>query len=145
MFDQSQGFFQIKRMYSKKILIMLYNSFIHSKLCYSIDSWENASAVHLNKIIKFQKKLLRIIYRKPFRYYTNELFKKSDILKVDKLYVYKLLIKSHSLYYSASFSSPHYATRHQLYSLPIPFYSTSAGQRTSTFVTSLLWINCHKH
>ena len=61
------------------------------------------------------------------------------VLKVDKLYVYELLIKAHSLYYSASFSSPHYATRHQLYSLPNPFYSTSAGQRTSTFVTSALW------
>ena len=132
-------FFRLSEYTPKKILIMLYNSFIHSKLCYSIDSWGNASAVHLNKIIKFQKKLLRIIYRKPFRYHTNELFKKSDILKVDKLYVYKLLIKAHSLYYSASFSSPHYATRHQLYSLPNPFYSTSAGQRTSTFVTSALW------
>ena len=123
---------------------MLYNSFIHSKLCYSIDSWGNASAVHLNKIIKFQKKLLRIIYRKPFRYHTNELFEKSDILNVDKLYVYKLFIKARSLYYPASFSSPRYATLYQLYSLPNPFHSTSAGQRTPTLVASALW-KSHKN
>ena len=49
-------FFQTTRMAPKKILFVLYNSFIHSKLCFSIYLQGNASAVYLNKIIKFQKK-----------------------------------------------------------------------------------------
>jgi len=119
---------------------MLCCSLIHSKLCYSIESWGNASWVHLDRLIKFQKKIVCIIHRKTFGYHSKYLFRKSDILPVDKLFKYKLLIKAHKIYYSGSFSThSHYATRHQLQSLPVPFYSSFAGQRTSNFVISALW------
>jgi len=119
---------------------MLYYSLIHSRLCYAIESWGNASRVHLDRVIKFQKKIVRIIPLKPFGYLSKDLFRKSDILPIDKLYKYKLLIKAHKIYYSGSFSThSHYTTRHQLQSLPVPFYSSFAGQRTSNFVISALW------
>ena len=119
---------------------MLYYSFIHSKLCYSIETWGNAPQIHLKKLIQFQKTILRIINLKPFGFPTKKLFVNSDILTVDKLYKYKILIQAHQLFHSnSSLSMSHYDTRHQLLSLPVPKYLTSAGQRSFNFTTPALW------
>jgi len=108
-----------------KNLIMLYYSLIRSRLCYSIESWGNASRVHLDRVIQFQKKIVRIIHCKLFEYHSKNLFRKSDILPVDKLHKYKLLIKAHKIYYSGSFSThSHYTTRNQLQYFPVTFYSS---------------------
>mgnify|MGYP000439298498 CR=1 FL=1 len=119
----------------KKVLVMLYYSFIHSKLCYLIKTWGNAPQIHLKKLIQFQKTIVRIINLKPFGFPTKNLFVNSD-----KLYKYKILIQAHQLFHSnSSLSMSHYDTRHQLLSLPVPKYLTSAGQRSSNFTTPALW------
>ena len=133
-------FYRISAFIPKKLLIMLYYTLIHSKLCYSIETYGNASKIHLSKIIQFQKKIVRIINRKPFGFPTNDLFKTSDILTIDKLHKYKLLIQAHKLFYSKCDPAlPFYNTRHQLLSLPVPNHLTLAGQRSSNFATPALW------
>ena len=62
----------------KLILILIYNSFVNSKLSYCIEIWSNAPAVYLNKLFLMQKKIIRIINKKPFDYSTSELFKKNQ-------------------------------------------------------------------
>ena len=69
-----------------KILILIYHSFIHSKLNYCIEAWGNAPNIYLSKLINFQKKILRIIYKKPFDYPTSNLFKISKILNIHQIY-----------------------------------------------------------
>jgi len=116
-------FYRSSNFVPKKVLTLLYYSFIHSKLCYSIESWRNTSRVHLQRLIQFQKKIVRIINRKPCRFPTKDLFKTLDILTVDELYKYKILVQAHKLFYSLNSStSAHYSTRYQLLSLPVPFH-----------------------
>jgi len=83
-----------------KILIILYNSLINSKLSYCLDSWGNASQTALNKILLLQKRILQYILKKDFLHYTAPLFKKTNILQIENLYKLKILQKAHKFYYS---------------------------------------------
>ena len=85
----------------KKILIMLYNSFIISKLTYCLDCWGNAPDIHRNKIYLRQKKILRIINKKSVDYPTSELVRQDNILNIYKMYKFKVLQNAHSYFYSS--------------------------------------------
>ena len=45
----------------KKTLKQLYYSFVYPYLIYGIEIWGNASNIHLDPIIKLQKRCVRII------------------------------------------------------------------------------------
>ena len=46
---------------NKKPLVNLYHSFVFPYLTYCIEIWDNASDIHLDALIKIQKKIVRII------------------------------------------------------------------------------------
>ena len=95
---------------------------------------------YMQHIVLFNISITRIIYIMPFDYPTFDLFHDSKIWTADKMYHFKSLIRAHKLYHSQTFQKPsHYNTWFQSSSLPTPFYSSSAGQRTSNFVMSALW------
>ena len=47
----------------QNILILMYNSFVLSKLNYRLEVWGNTADTHLNKLQPFQKKIPRIIFQ----------------------------------------------------------------------------------
>ena len=49
---------------TQKILILVYNSFIHSKLSYCLESSGNAPQTYFDQIYILQNRLERIIYKK---------------------------------------------------------------------------------
>ena len=53
--------YKIRNFLDRKTLSHLYNSFVFSYLIYGIEVWGNTNAVHLDPIIKIQKKLVRTI------------------------------------------------------------------------------------
>ena len=112
------------------------------KLSYCLDSWGNAPQTSLNKILLLQKRILRYIFKKDFLCHTAPLFKTSNILQIENLYKQKILQKAHKIYYSSTneTSSDHpYNTRFSKTNLPIPFFGTTAGQRTTHYRESALW------
>ena len=127
---------------SAEILIILYNSLINSKLSYCLDSWGNAPQTSLNKILLLQKRILRYIFKKDFLCHTAPLFKTSNILQIENLYKQKILQKAHKIYYSSTnetLSDHPYNTRFSKTNLPVPFFGTTAGQRTTHYRESALW------
>ena len=66
------------------VLLLIFNSFVNSKLSYCIEIWGNTPAVYLNKLFLMQTKIIGIINKKPFDYPTSELFKKTKILTIRK-------------------------------------------------------------
>jgi len=63
----------------------LYHSLIHSHINYGLQLWGNS--LHINKITILQKRAIRTICLKTYRSHTEPLFKASNILKVEHLYV----------------------------------------------------------
>ena len=121
---------------SAEILIILYNSSYYLDLC------GNAPQTSLNKFLLLQKRILRYIFKKEFLCHTVPLFKTSNILQIENLYKQKILQKVHKIYYSSTneTSSDHpYNTRFSKTNLPIPFFGTTAGQRTTHYRESALW------
>ena len=51
---------------NKKVLLQLYHSFIFPYLIYCSEVWGTASDIHLQSLIKLQKKIVRIIIFFPY-------------------------------------------------------------------------------
>ena len=74
----------------KSYLLSLYSSFIYPYYDYCIEVWGKASNIVLSKLIKLQKKAIRIISFKPSRDPTEPLFNSLEILPLNKIYLYKV-------------------------------------------------------
>ena len=78
---------------NKKSLVNLYHSFVFPYLTYCIEIWGNASDIHLDALIKIQKKIVRIISNSAFLAHTDELFKELNILPVHKLKLQRICLQ----------------------------------------------------
>ena len=124
----------------RNVLLLIYNSFIHSRLTYCIEAWGNAPSTHLNKILIFQKRLLRIIFKQSRLAHTKPLFQKSFILNIYNLYQYRILIQSHTTFYSHESSrNHHYNTRCSTFNLNLPKSRSACGHRRVSYKISALW------
>ena len=70
---------------SSQHLMLLYNSLILPYLNYCAVVWGTNYSTRIYKLVKLQKRALRIIDKKPYSYHTRELFIKYRILKFPDL------------------------------------------------------------
>ena len=63
----------------------MYHSFVFPYLIYCIEIWGNASAIHLEPLIKIQKKGIWAITFSDFSAPSEPLFQRTNILNFDKL------------------------------------------------------------
>ncbi len=89
---------KVKNLLPMKSLLTLYSSIVQSHINYGLIIWGNAKTAH--KIAKLQKKSIRIINCKPYRYHTEPLFKNNRILTVHDQYTHNILIFMHQLKYN---------------------------------------------
>ena len=71
-------------------LLLLYNTLILPHLCYCAVVWGGSYTAlkgppRLSKIVKLQKRALRVIDSKPYLYLSNDLFVKYRVLKLPEL------------------------------------------------------------
>ena len=52
----------------------LYFSLVHSRLQYGIEAWGNSNSFH--KLLRIQKRAIRVINNKEYRHHTDPLFKR---------------------------------------------------------------------
>ena len=83
---------QVKNVLPKESLKTLYVALIQPHINYGILAWGNASLSTLNKTNILQKRILRTINKVKYNTHTDPLFRKSEILKLNDLYVYNILI-----------------------------------------------------
>ena len=83
---------QVKNVLPKESLKTLYVALIQPHINYGILAWGNASLSTLNKTNILQKRILRTINNVKYNTHTDPLFRKSEILKLNDLYVYNILI-----------------------------------------------------
>ena len=81
---------RVKNLLPSNTLKIIYYSLIESYINYGIVVWGNS--VHANKLLKLQKRAVRIISKKSYRAHTDPLFKNLQILKVHDLYELNCLL-----------------------------------------------------
>ena len=78
---------------NRKSLLDLYHAFVYPYLTYCIEVWGNMSNVHLDALVKIQKKNVRIITYSPYLAHTDELFKEFNILPIHKLMLQRVALQ----------------------------------------------------
>ena len=76
-------------------LLFFYYSFVFSYFIYSIEIWGNASAVHLDALIKIQKKCVCTISFSEFLALTHPLFQRLNLLKFDNPVIQRISLLMH--------------------------------------------------
>ena len=122
-----------------RVLKLIYNALINSKMNYYVEAWSNAANIHLHQILVHQKKILCIMYKKPTFSPSQVLFIWSSILPVESLYMFWILIQAHTFYSFSSRSTHDYNTSSSLINLQLPFSKSAAGHRRILYQCSSLW------
>ena len=79
--------YKLKSVVESKTLLRIYFSLIHSHLNYAILIWGDAPLTHLTKLLKLQKKAIRIILHKSPLTSCRPLFKELSILTITSIYI----------------------------------------------------------
>ena len=77
----------------------LYYSFVYPYFIYCIEIWGSAQQSHINRLIKTQKKIIRILTNSKPKSHTDILFQQMDILPFEKLVKHRtgiMMFKIHS-------------------------------------------------
>ena len=77
--------YKIRRFLDMNTLIQMYHSFVFPYLIYCVEIWGNASAIHLDPLIKIQKKSIQAITFSESSAPSEPLFLRTKILNFDKL------------------------------------------------------------
>jgi hypothetical protein len=88
-----------KNFLTSKSLITLYYTLVHSHLTYCPIIVSCASASHINRILKVQKKAIRIVTKNSYTEHTQPIFHSLKILPYDKLIHFAKLKFMHSVVY----------------------------------------------
>ena len=91
--SKSSGILSKARNYiDKKTLKQLYYSFVYPYLIYGIEIWGNASNIHLDPIIKLQKRCVRIITFSNYLESRSPLFRTLEILNLKQIVIHRITL-----------------------------------------------------
>ena len=89
-----------RKVLNKKVLLQLYHSFVFPYLIYYAEVWGTASDIHLQSLIKLQKKIVRIIKFSPYNSPTKIIFQQLNILPLKKLVFQRLALQMYKYEFS---------------------------------------------
>ena len=78
---------------NRKSLLVLYHAFVYPYLTYWLEVWGNMPNVHLDALVKIQKKIICIITYSPYLAHIDELFKDLKILPIHKLMLQRVSLQ----------------------------------------------------
>lgn len=85
-------FIQLRQCTSLEIQKMVYFSLVQSHLSYGIVAWGGAYQNVIEKLSLMQRKILKIIYKKPNRFPSEELYRLSNVFNIKQLYIKEAVI-----------------------------------------------------
>lgn len=104
---------RLRGVLDQRALLTAYHAVFHSRVKYCVSLY--GGSVHAGRVLKLQKKALRIICNKNFRYSCRGLFKQLKILTVTSEFIYSTVVKIHARKHTYLTHSDvhHYPTRHR--------------------------------
>lgn len=88
-------FKNLRHVAPRDLINQIYISLGQSILNYCIYIWGGASKVKFLELERAQRSLLKVMYFKPYRFPTQELYNNSKLLSVRKLYLLNLILTKH--------------------------------------------------
>ena len=133
----------------------LYYSFIYPYMNYCIEVWGSAGSTRIERLVKLQKKAIRIITCSRYRDHTQPLFLRLNLLTVSKIHVFKILTfmfkyhhgntpKVFNEMFVSNESFHTYSTR-QKNNLRVPLAKSSALRRCIRVTGVRLWNRITEH
>lgn len=92
--------YKVKNILPQKALVTIYNSLFHAHLLYCPLIVGCATMTNLNKIVRLQKKAIRIVTNSKFNEHTAPIFKKLKVLPYMSMIKLNKLKFMHSIYYN---------------------------------------------
>ena len=75
----------------------VYFAFVHSHILYAVEIYANTHKSHLDRLIKLNNKLLRIIQNKPRKTHLTELYENYSKFPLPLLYQQNLILFAHKI------------------------------------------------
>jgi hypothetical protein len=88
----SSIFYKVRERLPAWMLKHIYFAFVHSRIIYGIEVYANTCSSHLDKLIKLNNKLLRILQNKPLSTQVFELYLAYNTLPIPQLHIQQLLL-----------------------------------------------------
>lgn len=88
-------FKSLRHIATKKVIKLIYVSLAQSIIVYCLPVWGGADKSKFIEIERAQRLLLKIMYFKPRRFSTFELYATCELLSVRKLYILNIILKMH--------------------------------------------------
>ena len=146
-------FYKLRGKLPQYILKLIYFAFVHPHILYGIELYANTSSNYLDKLIKLNNKLLRILQNRPITYPTSELYAGYNTLPIPKLHKQQLLLFVHKYIYHPELlpdvfvKSNYFVLNEHIHSYNTRFksdihlfsHNTSLGQRSTQFKAACLW------
>ena len=79
--------YRLKHMVPSEILLTIYNGLIKPHILYGLQCW----GFNQERILKLQKKAMRIICSSGYLFHSESLFKKLNVLKINGMFKLQLL------------------------------------------------------
>jgi len=130
---------------------MLYFSFVHPYILYNVEMYANTYTSYLDKLLKLNNKLVRILQQKDNYCRNIKLYVKYNILPITELYCFqvfcinhkftynkKLLLKTYHNYFTKNYKIHDYDTRNKN-NLHLSTVNLCFGSRAITFKGCNLW------
>ena len=136
------------KFFDDSTLRTLYNCLIHPYLDYCILIWGNAPKTYIVRLLRLQKRGLRVITHSHFLAHTTPLFNSQKFLKFDDIFSTRCIIFTYKIYsflFPSSFAdefrmfNPQHSHLTRISSnnnVTIPRYRTSLGQKSLRYLSS---------
>ena len=131
--------YKIRNSLTMPAKLTYYNSFILPYLNFNIIHWGNTNEVHLQPLVKMQKRIIRNICNADFLEHTTPLFFRLKLLKLCDISKFHACLDTHSKLQQGFYQSRHgLQTRYRNLAVP-KFHRLTRTQQSITFNGPLYW------
>lgn len=88
-------FKSLRHVMPSKLLNNIYRALAQSVITYCLPVWGGATKAKFLELERAQRSLLKVVYFRPFRFPTTDLYRTSGLLSVRKLYLLNLILYLH--------------------------------------------------
>lgn len=106
-------FKELRSVLNPDILRTVYFSLVHSIVQYGILAWGGTHEGHIDCIAKAQKLILKIAFKKPWRYPSDQLFADANVPTLHSIYLLNLFKYAHKNRFSFHTINHEHNTRHR--------------------------------
>ena len=143
-------FYKVRNVLPFACLRKLYFAFIHPHLLYGVEVYANTAKCYLDKLVKLNNKLLRILLKKKMETPIINLYQTFNVLPLPLLHEMQMLLFVHKCYYKLDMplifrqyflenNIVHGHNTRNNCDLHIQIVHSNVGQRCSLFCGSKLW------